>query len=144
MGKAGLEIGRKYAFIDFVSSGTTQKSLMRIAPFALEGIYMGWNGSENKESINVTAMFDGGDSYFMRHYKMVETFMSSKEPSLTCFDDMGEPVFSKQDRSAEELTYVDSMQAACIDLLQELLAIQNCKEIDIREEFVDLIFAAEN
>lgn len=144
MGKAGLEIGRKYAFIDFVSSGTTQKSLMRIAPFELEGIYMGWNGSENKESVNVNAMFDGGASYFMRHYKMVETFMSSQEPSLTCFDDMGEPVFSKQDRSEEELVYVDSMQTACIDLLRELLAIQNWKEIDIGEEFVDRIFAAED
>lgn len=143
MGKAGLEIGRKYAFIDFVSSGTTQKSLMRIVPFDLEGIYMGWNGSENKQEVNVNAMFDGGNSYFMRHYKMVETFMSSQEPSLTCFDDMGAPVFSEQDRSAAELAYVNSMQLACIDLLKELLAIQNWKDIDIREEFADQIFAAE-
>lgn len=144
MGKAGLQIGSKYAFIDFVSSGTTQKSLMRIVPFDLEGIYMGWNGSEKKEDINVNAMFDGGTSYFMRHYKMVETFMSSPEPSLACFDDMGNPVFSKQDRSVGELAYVNSMQAACIDLLQELLAIQAWEEIDIREEFVDHIFAAKD
>lgn len=143
MGKAGLEIGRKYAFIDFVSSGTTQKSLMRIAPFDLEGIYMGWNGMENKEEAKVNALFDGGASYFMSHYKMVETFMSSQEPSLTCFDDKGDPVFSAQDRNVKELAYVDSMQAACIDLLRELLAIQNWEEIHIREEFADLLLAAE-
>lgn len=142
MGKAGLEIGKKYAFIDFVSSGTTQKSLMRIVPFDLEGLYMGWNGSENKEDVGVNAMFDRGTSYFMRHYKMVETFMSSQEPSLTCFDDMGNPVFSEQDRSAEELSYVSNMQAACIDLLRELLAIQNWEDINIREEFADQLFAA--
>lgn len=142
MGNEGLEIGRKYAFIDFVSSGTTQKSLMRIAPFDLEGIYTGWNGSENKDEIPVNAIFDGAESCFMRYYKMVETFMTSQEPSLTCFDDIGKPVFSNQDRNAEELEYVNDMQAACIDLLQELLAVQKWREIDIREEFVDHVFAA--
>lgn len=143
MGKVGLEIGRRYAFIDFVSSGTTQKSLMRIVPFDLEGVYMGWNGTENKEEVNVNAMFDGGTSYFMRHYKMVETFMSSQEPSLTCFDDTGNPVFSKQERNRKELAYLDSMQTACTDLLRELLAIQNWEEINIREEFADWLFEAE-
>lgn len=142
MGNEKLEIGKTYAFIDFVSSGTTQKSLMKIVPFDLKGFYMGWNGSEDKEVAHVNAMLDGESSYFMKHYKMVETFMTSQEPSLTCFDETGNPVFSKQDRTARELEYVKDMQAACIDLLQELLAVQNWQEIDIGEEFADHIFAA--
>ena len=144
MGRERLMIGKKYAFIDFVSSGTTQKSLMRIVPFDLEGIYVGWNGSENKEEVHVNAMFDGTASYFMRHYKMVETFMTSQEPSLTCFDEIGNPVFANQDRTEKELAYVNDMQAACIDLFQELLKIQTWREINIGEEFVDHIFAAKD
>ncbi len=142
MGNEKLEIGKVYAFIDFVSSGTTQKSLMKIAPFELNGLYMGWNGSENKEEAHVNAMFDGEKSYFMRHYKMVETFMTSQEPSVTCFDEKGTPVFSSQDRTAKELKYVEDMQAACLELLQELLSVQNWQEIDIGEEFADHLFAA--
>lgn len=142
MGNEELKIGKVYAFIDFVSSGTTQKSLMKMAPFDLTGFYMGWNGAENREEVQVSAMFDGETPYFMRHYKMVETFMTSQEPSLACFDEEGKPVFTDQDRTVKELAYVEAMQAACIDLLRELLTVQKWREINLREEFVDRIFAA--
>lgn len=135
MGTIQLRIGAKYAFMDFVSSGTSQKSLSRIAPFELYGLYAGWNGSEAKESVGVQALFDQGDSFFMRHYKIMETFLTSHEPSVSHFDENGRPVFSYQDRSQKELEYVSSMQRAVEDYFCELLDLLG--DVFVKKSLVD-------
>lgn len=135
MGTIQLQIGAKYAFMDFVSSGTSQKSLSKIAPFELCGLYVGWNGSEAKESVGVQALFDQRDSFFMRHYKIMETFLTSYEPSVSHFDENGRPVFSYQDRSQKELEYVSSMQRAVEDYFCELLELLG--DVFVKKSLVD-------
>lgn len=140
-----LQIGAKYAFMDFVSSGTSQKSLARIVPFELYGLYTGWSGSEAKESVGVQALFEKGDSFFMGNYKIMETFMTSYEPSVSHFDENGKPVFSRQDRSRKELEYVSSMQQASEDYLCELLELLGdvlTEESFADTKFVDNLFSA--
>ena len=140
MGKCGMQIGKKYAFMDFVSSGTCQKSLMKIAPFEMLGVYAGWNSAESKAEFQIHSLYDGNTSFFMRHYKMMETFLTSKEPSLSHFDKNGNPVFSTQDRNEKELEYVQQMQDACINYFEELLKIEPLQE-NISIEFADRLFA---
>lgn len=142
MGNIDLRIGKTYAFMDFVSSGTSQKSLKRIAPFEIKGLYAGWNGTDDKRKLGVKALFENMDSYFMRHFKMMETFMTSDEPSLSHFDEKGNPVFSKQDRSEHELRYVKEMQRACMEFLQDFLILAGTKTEAIHTEFTDHVFAA--
>lgn len=144
MGTLSLRIGAKYAFVDFVSSGTSQKSLVRIVPFEMVGLYVGWNGSESKESVGVQAFFDQGDSFFMNYYKIMETFMTSYEPSVSHFDERGCPVFSYQDRSRKELEYVASMQRAIEDFFCELLELLEYSFAETSAaacEFVDNMFS---
>lgn len=141
MGHIGLQIGGKYALMDFVSSGTTQKSLCKIVPFQLSGLFAGWNGSEDMKEIGVHALFSGQGSVFMRRYKFVETFMTCMEPSLSHFDDQGNPVFSKQDRNEKELVYVKEMQQACLDYLDELMQLTDINEKNITNVFADSVFA---
>lgn len=141
MGNLQLKIGARYAFMDFVSSGTSQKSLGKIVPFALYGLYAGWNGAESKESVGVRAFVDDKDSFFMGHYKIMETFMTSCEPSVSHFDGKGEPVFSAQDRSRKELEYVVSMQKACEDYLRELLELVAPTETTVDSRFADRLFS---
>lgn len=141
MGKAGLEIGKRYAFMDFVSSGTSQKSLMRIAPFEMCGLYAGWNSTEDMNEVGVNALFTDHQSAFLKRFKLMETFMTSEEPSLSHFDDNGEPIFDPQDRSEEELQYVRDMHTACIDFLQELLDIINPMNGEIKNSLVDSVYA---
>lgn len=141
MGRVGLEIGKKYAFMDFVSSGTSQKSLMRIAPFELYGLYAGWNGSEEKESVRVNALFEGSNTCFMKRFKIMETFLTSEEPSLEYFDDNGNPVFATEDRTEKELQYVKIMQDACMDFMKEFLGIINPRAGTVHNEFTDSVFA---
>lgn len=142
MGNIDLKIGKKYAFMDFVSSGTSQKSLKRIAPFELKGLYAGWNGSDSMEDLGVKALFSDKETFFMRRFKVMETFMTSEEPSLDCFDEKGNPVFSYQDRTEEELQYVQEMQRACMDFLKDLVNLVRPEENSISNELTDSIFAA--
>ena len=142
MGSIDLKIGRKYAFMDFVSSGTSQKSLARIAPFKLEGLYAGWNGGEEREGLGVKAFFDRQDSYFMKHFKMMETFMTSEEPSVSCFDEKGRPVFASQERTEKDLAYVENMQRACEDFLEDYLRLAGPYAGTVSAEAVSGMFAA--
>lgn len=141
MGNIGLQIGGKYALMDFVSSGTTQKSLCKIVPFQLSGLFAGWNGTDDMKEVGVHALFSGQESEFMRRYKFMETFMTCEEPSLSHFDDQGKPVFSKQDRNGKELVYVKEMQQACLDYLDELIQLTDIDEEKITNVFVDSVFA---
>lgn len=141
MGNIGLEIGKTYAFMDFVSSGTTQKALARMAPFEIKGFYAGWNGTEDERNVDVKAMFKEKTASFLQRFKIMETFITSLEPSVNYFDDNGNPVFSYQDRSERELKYVSCMQDACVDFLQEFLKLVLPIEGAISNEFVDRVFA---
>lgn len=142
MGNINLGIGKKYAFMDFVSSGTSQKSLSRMAPFEIKGLYAGWNGTDSKEELGIETLFEQKTTAFMRRYKMMETFMTSEEPSLSYFNEDGNPVFSYQDRTEQELEYVRKMQGACMDYFKEFLAMIDPEENSIHNEFTDSIFAA--
>ena len=139
----GLQIGRKYAFVDFVSAGTTQKSLSRIIPFEMEGLYVGWNGSDEERQQNrVEALFKTSDEYFMDHYKIMETFVTSDEPSLKCIDDNGKPMFNERQRTAEEKQYVAETQSGCLDFFEKFLDILIPEKGSIHTKFVDQVFAA--
>lgn len=141
MGELNLRIGKKYAFMDFVSSGTCQKSLMKIVPFEIKGLYAGWNGDESKEKIGVSSLFEDKNTFFMKKYKIMETFMTSEEPSLSHFNKKGKPVFSKQDRSERELEYVRQMQQACIDFFKKFITEIEPEDKHISNDFIDSLFA---
>ena len=142
MGKIDLRIGKTYAFMDFVSSGTSQKSLRRIAPFEIRGLYAGWNGTDDKQELGIKALFENEESYFIRHFKMMETFMTSDEPSLSYFDGQGNPVFAKQDRTEKELCYVKEMQRACMAFLEDFIQLVDAETANIHKGFTDQLFAA--
>ncbi len=112
MGKAGLEIGHKYAFIDFVSSGTSQKALMEFAPFDLQGYYFAWNSQEDKKQYDICAYYNDDDRFFLEYYLLIEFFMSSKEPSVSDFSKDGAAVFAKELRSAEVIKQMEQVHRA--------------------------------
>lgn len=141
MGNIHLQIGGKYAFLDFVSSGTSQKSLARIAPFEIRGLYVGWNSGESQEEAGVKALYHDVSTFFLRYYKTIETFMTSDEPSLSHFDKDGRPVFQKQERSAKELAFVKEMQCACMEFFSDFLDLMDGKAENISNAFTDSLFA---
>lgn len=144
MGNIHLQIGGKYAFMDFVSSGTSQKSLAKIVPFEIKGIYAGWNSGESQEEVGVKSLYSDTSTFFLQYYKLIETFMTSEEPSLSHFDKEGKPVFQKQERTEQELSYVKEMQRACIDFFSDFLKLMDGKAENISNTFTDSLFAVSN
>lgn len=144
MGNIHLQIGGKYAFMDFVSSGTSQKSLAKIVPFEIKGIYAGWNSSESQEEVGVKSLYSDISTFFLQYYKVIETFMTSEEPSLSHFDKDGKPVFQRQERTKQELLYVKEMQRASMDFFSDFLNLMDGKAENISNMLVDSIFAVSN
>lgn len=68
--------------------------------------------------------------------------MTSPEPSLSHFDEDGNPVFMRQDRSIGELEFVNVMQSACKVFFGQFIDITKKPQGNIKTEFVDLIFEA--
>lgn len=115
MGNAGLKIGKKYAFLDFVSSGTCQKSLLRYVPFDINGYYFAWNSAEDKNEYEIETFYDKNDAYLMKNYKIIEMFMTSYEPSVSDFDEEGQPIFSEELRSEKEMEIVKEIHDIILD-----------------------------
>ncbi|MBO5057614.1 MAG: hypothetical protein J6C64_14840 [Lachnospiraceae bacterium] len=143
MGNLRLAIGWKYAFMDFVSSGTCQKSLVKYAPFDIEGLYAGWKKDADGNTICVRTMVEDKDSYFIRHYKGFETFLTSGEPSVDYFDEGGNPVFGKEKRTREELNYIEAMQNGCMDFFKEFISLTGSAEAEnLQISLLDSLLAA--
>lgn len=136
MGNLELKIGGKYVFYDFVSSGTCQKALNKMAPFDLQGLYFGWNSQENKRDFFIDALFDNDDSFFIRYYKMLEMFMTSDMPSLDSIDKYGQPVFTEELRTNEEIERVNAIQSAISDYFEDYM-----KNLYIADEEMDIKWA---
>lgn len=118
MEKQGIEFGKKYAFFDFVSSGTSQLYLSRFAPFEIEGKYFCRSiVADEKAELKINSLYvnDGvekADSYFYKNYKYLETIMTSLMPSLRYIDKNLNAVYDEETRNAEELQFVQDIQDA--------------------------------
>lgn len=110
MGNLGLKIGKKYAFYDFVSSGTSQKALNKMVPFEMYGYYFGWNSQENKKEFSIDSLFGLENNFFIHFFKVLELFMTSDKPSLDGIDDGGLPILAKEFRTEEEIGRVYAIQ----------------------------------
>ncbi|GBG07204.1 hypothetical protein PAT3040_01752 [Paenibacillus agaridevorans] len=119
MNRLGLERGKIYALFDFCAIGTSQYFLSKIVPFQLKGLFVcRYYDKNNRVShVDAKAMLHnyslyGHDSYFYANYYMLETIMTSFEPSLTGMDNNGSPIYAEEVRSEKQLEYVRIMQQA--------------------------------
>ncbi len=125
----GLQKGKKYAFVDFVSSGTCQLLLNKFIPFNIEGLYFcRYNvNDEAKMSLPVKSLFENliekyvYCSYSYENYLFLETVMTSLKPSLASVNENGEPVFGTEERSKEELQYVIDVHSAIENYFYEFI-----------------------
>lgn len=143
MGNLRLAIGWKYAFMDLVSSGTCQKSLVQYAPFDIEGLYAGWKKDADGDTIVVKTMVDNDESVLLHNYRRFETFLTSFEPSVDYFDNEGNPVFAREERTEKEMKYIQSMQAGCMEFFKEFLELAGYAECESMQiSLLDRLFAA--
>ncbi len=144
MHRLGLEIGKKYALMDFCAVGTSQYFLQKFAPFQLEGLYLCRYHSDYNmvNSVNAKGMFDNPafyavESYFYEYYLFMETVMTSFDPSLACFDQDGYPVYAKEERSDVQLQYVKDMHQAIEEYFSDYIESVYIENQEISEKVAD-------
>lgn len=118
MRELGLKEGGKYAFFDFVSSGTCQYYLKRIAPFELVGKYFCRSVTDDeKQSLKIDSLYvnDGvekADSYLYQTYRYLETIMTSVTPSVHYVDKEQKAVYDEETRTQGQLDFVEAIHHA--------------------------------
>lgn len=114
----GIEARKKYAFFDFVSSGTCQYYLKRFLPFELKGKYFCRSLTDDEkaglaiDSLYINKGVVEADSLLYENYRCLETIMTSPEPSLRYIDRKLNAVYDEEVRSKEELSYISDIQEA--------------------------------
>ena len=146
---AGVKSDKKYAYFDFVSSGTCLWYLSKLFCINLEGLffYRSFDIDEEKEkekqklpirAFLVQNLYKNF-SYFYENYNLMETVITSPMPSILRIDSDGTPVYAEEKRSAEELAYVNCVQGAILEFFENYLAL-HIMEPEISISFIDRLF----
>ncbi len=135
--REGLVSGLRCAYVDFVASGTSQRFTEELAPFALQGFYLGRpeNGTAPACSIQTWLHAETPNvRRFLDRYMETEYYMTSPEPSLQRFAADGTPVFAGEVRSAEALAEIARVHAAAQEILERFLVCTDWEETVKRAE----------
>lgn len=116
-----------YLFVDLVSSGTCQMYLEKLIEGELTGYYLCKlkTGERAKEDLKYVSLYEpvsiGDNTYsFYQLYYLFESVLTSREPSLDCFDKNADPVFLPEPRSNEEIEQVESLQRSLIAYFRDM------------------------
>lgn len=144
MGMEGIKVGTKYAFIDFVSAGTCQKSLLRYVPFELSGLYFAWKSDVDEGQYDIESFYSKDDAYFIDNYKLLEIFMTSEEPSLADFDENGRPIFAEELRTGKEIDIIKKVHKDILDFGQVYFDCLYVMSEAINHKLSNIIFSCVN
>jgi len=115
----------RIGFFDFVSSGTSQKGLSRIAGYDLYGLYFSQIYDSDKKDLKIDPMF-GVHCAFEKSYHLIENFFfwenifTSYEPTLKSFDELGQPVFMVENRTAKQFASLKEIHSGILDYVSEM------------------------
>ncbi|MGQ8873599.1 hypothetical protein [Paenibacillus sp. TSA_86.1] len=149
MDDLGLSSDKRYAFVDFVSSGTCQRLLNKIIPFEIKGLYFcRYNkNDEAKLMLPVESLFESIAehniycSYSYEQYLMLETMMTSLLPSIASMKSGGEFIYGHEARSQEELQYVEDIHRAIEDYFKDFVGNLYIQNVEINKYVVDTILS---
>lgn len=140
------------AFFDFVAKGTSQMYIQRMVQNDMVGLYfmqlepdfMKDKGLRIKPFYTETER--EGSSVFENYY-ILETLLTSPEPSVEEFTEEGEAVYAKESRSKKDIECIMRAQEGILDYTRKFLRICPGMEIKINkgldEAFLTLIHNAE-
>ena len=138
--------GGRYLFVDLVSSGTCQLYLDKIINGELEGFYLcKLNTIETaKNELHCYSVFPkceiGDTKYaFYKEYFLLESILTSLEPSLDYIDESGQPVFMVETRSDAERNNIKKIHESIKLYARDLDGLcGHSDEADVM--FIDKIF----
>lgn len=134
------------AFFDFVAKGTTQKYIQRLIDHHLKGFYFlqlepeyeRCNGMDiesfyGAEEVNTSAVFE--------NYYILETLLTAPHPSVSTFNEMGEPIYAEETRSDDDITCFIRAQDGILDYLDTYIRLCPAKERRENKKLDDVMLA---
>lgn len=148
-----LNIGKDdIAFFDFVAKGTNQMYIQRLVDNHMCGLYFlqlepQYMEDKKLEIIPFYTEGERSDSVIFDDYYILETILTSPDSSLEDFDGEGNPIFSKEVRTTEDIECFLKVQEGILNYTRDLLAIWPIEKWTINkkmdETFLQLIHAVE-
>lgn len=143
-----IDIGRNAMFVDFSASGTCQLYLEKLLNRKLRGMYLRRVRVEDncKNELFIESLYPesiaGNTTWaFEREYIALEGIVTSYEPTVVGFDNLGDPVFLREKRSAEEINVIKEIHKGIMDYFNEYTDkyIEPTKDIEFVDKTVGLI-----
>lgn len=136
------------AFFDFVAKGTSQMYIGRLVDRHIKGLYFLQLEKEYMKSkaLDISSFYEDGDvrtSAIYENYYILETILTSHEPSVSGFDENGNVIYAHETRSEQALECFRKMQEGIIDYFKDYIRL--CTELKegvdrlLDEIFLDLV-----
>lgn len=141
--KNGVNQGN-IAVFDFVAKGTTQYFLQRLVPENhFVGLYFlqlepGFMKDKELDIISFYKNVEFERNAIFDNYYILETILTSPEPSCIEFKEDGTPVFAEETRSESAKTCINLAQQGIIDYFDEFLLQTNSDDIVIDKKFDEI------
>lgn len=134
------------AFFDFVAKGTSQMFLGRLVENHLAGYYFLRLEEEYMEGkqLDITAFYKAGEmegSAIFDDYYILETVLTSPEPSVKEFDEQGKPCYAQESRSEANIACIQSVQRGIIDYFRTYIRICPEKEREIDKKLDEALLS---
>ncbi len=132
------------AFFDFVAKGTSQMYIGRLVENHLKGLYFLQLEKDNMQdkNLDITAFYESREaagSVIYENYYILETVLTSEEPSVTGFDEDGKAVFARETRTERDIGCIKRMQDGITDYFRSYIQICPASEINV-DKRLDEIF----
>lgn len=140
------------AFFDFVAKGTSQMYIQKMVSNPMIGYYFLQLEPEFMKDKDLTikpfySEQEKEQSAIFDNYYVMETILTSPEPSVEEFDEEGKPVYSPETRSKQDIDCMRKVQEGILSYVDRMLEIFSPEEIHINkrldEVFLTLIHEVE-
>lgn len=125
----GLSKTGKYAFVDFISSGTSLLALQNMFFDDITGLFFVHYLGTERAFYAIEAMYEESivtDFHFQGDSNLItEMFITSLDPSVKCFDSLGGVVFKEEIRSDRQIKAVKDSQDIITNYFEKFMFLAN-------------------
>lgn len=136
--KMGIHMNQRYLFCELCSTGTVHEALNNIWNMDMDGFYLYKRAGIKKRFLHIASIYDDSNGYHIEQLRdLLEIVLTSDEPSVCAMDEKGEPVYSAEHRTNQELFTLKRVHEAIMEFVQKYVDLRGIDNT-ISKEFPDL------
>ena len=146
--QVGIQPTDAIAAVDFAASGTCQRCLQDLTEADMDGYYFIHIRSEDEryKKLNINSLYKisswfKNEAFICESYIVLESILSSYDPSLKGFNSHGDPVFIKECRDKNRMENLRQMQQGITDYFKQYwtLTRRELSETDTADKLLSFI-----